>query len=235
MKKHQFFLVAFLCLGLTTLFSACSKDDDKPNCRIITITPNSGTPINITYNADGKVATLTSGTSVTTFAYSGNNSVATTTNSGVFSSKVIVTANPNGLAANVRTESNESGTNWSNLAFEYSGTELIKQTSTNSGGGVPSVTTVAWSGGNPTTITTGGTVQTVEYYTDKPTQEGDYWDIAQTMQGYRIIKAKNSIKSIFSGGSITNLAYTYDGDGKITSLNATGSTTLTYNYQHQCN
>lgn len=234
MKKHRFFLVALVCLATITLFSSCSKDDDKPNCRIITITPGGGTAINITYNAEGRVATLTSGTSVTTYTYSGNNSVATTTNSGTFSSKVIVTAAANGLAANVRTENNESGTSWSNLAFEYSGTELIKQTSTSSSGGSPSITTVAWSGGNPTTITSGSSVQTVEYYTDKPSQAGDYWDIAQTMQGYRIIKAKNPLKSIFSGGSINNLDYVYDGDGKITSLNITGASTMTYNYQHQC-
>lgn len=235
MKKHLFFLQALLCLGLTASLSSCSKDDDKPNCRIITITPGSGTSVNLTYNDDGRIATMTSGSSVTTYSYSGNNAVATTTTSGTFSSKLIVTANPNGLAANVRTETNESGTSWSNLAFDYSGTELIKQTSTSSSGGAASIITVAWSGGNPTTITSEGNVQTVEYYTDKPSQTGDYWDIAQTTQGYRIIKAKNPIKSIFDGGSITNLAYTFDGDGKITSLNATGASTLTYNYQHQCN
>lgn len=236
MKKHHIFLMAFLCLASITIFSGCSKDNDsQPDCRIITITPNTGTATNISYNAEGKVSTISSGTTLTSFAYSGNTSIATVTNSGVFSSKTIITNNANGLAANVRMESDISGTTWTNLALEYSGTELIKQTSTSSGGGTPGVTTVTWSGGNPVTITSGSSVSTVEYYTDKPSQTGDYWDIAQTIQGYRIIKARNPIKSLFSGGSITSLDYVYDGDGKITTLNATGATNITYNYQHQCN
>jgi hypothetical protein len=235
MKKHQIFLVAFLCLGMITIFSGCSKDDPQPACRIITATPNSGDASNISYNSEGKISTISSGTSVTTFAYSGTTAIGTTTNSGTFSRKIIVTNNADGLATNIRTETNQAGTIWSNLAMEYSGTELIKQTSTNSTGGAPDVTTVAWTNGNPTTITSGASIQTVEYYTNEPSQTGDYWDIAQTLQGYRIIKAKNPIKSILSGGSISSLDYVYDGDGKIISLNVTGASTLTYNYQHQCN
>ncbi|MBC7936857.1 MAG: hypothetical protein H7Y86_16030 [Rhizobacter sp.] len=235
MKKHLFFLMTLLCLGMMTLFSGCSKDDPKPTCRIITITPNAGTANNISYNTEGKISNITTGNTVTTYAYSGNNAVATTTTSGTFDSKRIITSNSNGLTINMRTENDMAGTSWSNLAFEYSGTELIKQTSTSSSGGTPDITTVTWTGGNPTTITSGANVQTVEYYTDKPSQTGDYWDIAQTLQGYRIIKAKNPIKSLFAGGSISNLDYVFDGDGKIITLNATGASNITYNYQHQCN
>ena len=235
MKTHQIFLMAFLCLSTITIFSACSKDDPKPVCKIITITPGAGPAVNISYNSEGKISSISSGTTLTNFVYSGNTAIGTSTNSGTFSSKTIVTNNANGLAANIRTESNESGTSWSNLALEYSGTELIKQTSTNSGGGVPDVTTVTWTGGNPTTITSGSSIQTVEYYADKPSQTGDYWDLAQTLQGYRIIRAKNAMKSILAGSSISNLDYIFDADGKITAINITGASASTYSFQHQCN
>ncbi|MFT3979137.1 MAG: hypothetical protein QM687_01615 [Ferruginibacter sp.] len=236
MKKHPIFAGALLCLSMTTIFSACSKDDDTPACKIITITPSAGTGTNITYNDDGSIHSISSGTSVKTFAYSGNTAIATEMNSGVFSSKVIITNNSSGLATNVRTENDMAGTSWSNLAFEYSGTQLIKQTSTNSSGGTPGVTTVAWTNGNPTEVSSGGSnIQTIDYYSDKRSQTGDYWDIAQTMQGYRIIRAKNPIKSILSGSTITNLSYGFNADGNITSLNATGGSTITYNYQLQCN
>lgn len=236
MKKHPIFLLAFLCLGSITIFPGCSKDDPKPECKIITITPDAGAAFNVSYNAEGKVSTITSGTSVSTYAYSGNTVIVTRTTSGTFSSRQIVTYNANGLASNVKTENNESGTSWDNLAFEFSGTEVVKQTQTSSGGGAPSVTTLTWSGGNPTVLTSGSSVTNVEYYTDKPAQTGDYWNLLQLTQGYTMVKAKNPIKSVLSGSSITTLNYVFDGDGKITSLSATsGSSTSTYNYQHQCN
>ena len=236
MKTHQIFLMAFLCLAGITFLSACSKDDPKPNCKIITITPTSGTAYNISYNTEGKVSTITSGTSTTTYAYSGNTAIGTKTNSGAFASRVIATYNANGLATNVRTENNESGTNWDNMAFEYSGTELVKQTFTSSAGGVPSVTTVVWTGGNPTTITSGSTISTVDYHSNIAAQTGDYWDISQLIQGYRIIHAKNAIKSLLSGSTINTFDYTIDGEGKITGVTVTGGGTSSgFTYQYQCN
>lgn len=227
-----------------TLFSiitlgACKKDKDeakKPDCRIITITPSpSGTSFNITYNSEGKVSTVSSGNDVTTFAYSGNTIIGTTNTSGTFSSKKIITLGSNGLATNVKTEYNTSGTNWSNDLYEYSGTELIKATSTSSGGGTPSVSTLTWSNGNIVSVTSGSSVSTLDYFTDKPAQEGDYLYIAQLIGGFQIYKTKNAIKSLLSGSSITSFDYNFDSEGKIISLTASGSSNVTYSYQHQCN
>lgn len=232
-------LTTLASLLMILAFPACKKDKDekkKPTCRIITITPSpSGTAFNISYNSEGKISTLSSGNDVTTFAYSGNNVIGTTTTSGTFSAKKIITLNANGLATNVKTEFNASGTNWSNDVYEYSGTELIKATSTSSGGGTPSVSTVTWSNGNLVSITSGSSVSTVDYYTDKPAQEGDYLDIAQLVGGFQIYRTKNAIKSLFSGSTITSFDYNFDTDGKITSLTATGGSNITYSYQHQCN
>jgi hypothetical protein len=231
-------LTTITSLLLILAFTACKKDKDekkKPTCRIITITPSSGNSFNISYNSDGKISTMSSGNDITTFAYSGNTTIATTTTSGTFSSKKIITLNSNGLATNVKTEYNTSGTNWSNDVYEYSGTEIIKLTNTSSSGGSPSISTVTWNNGNLVSITSGSSVSTIDYYTDKPAQTGDYLDIAQLVGGFQIYRTKNAIKSLFSGSTITSFNYNFDGDGKITSLTASGSTNITYSYQHQCN
>jgi hypothetical protein len=224
----------------TILFSACKKDKDaepKPTCRIITATPSSASsdPFNITYNSDGKPATVSSGNDVTTFAYSGSTAIATTNTSGVFSSKQIITLNSNGLASNVRTEHDLAGTNWNNSAFEYNGTELIKATYTSSGGGTPSVSIVTWNDGNLVSVSSGSSTTTLDYYTDKPAQTGDYLYLAQLVQGYQIYKTKNLLKSILSGTDITGFDYNFGSDGYISSLTASGSSAITYTYQYQCN
>ncbi|MCL6523050.1 MAG: DUF4595 domain-containing protein [Thermoflavifilum sp.] len=219
----------------------CKKKDKelkKPDCRIITVSQSSGDSFYFTYNTDGKVQTITQGTLSTTFTYSGQTAIATTTDNGTFKYKKIITFNDNGLATNIKTEYNLSGTDWTNDALEYSGTQLVKYTSTSSNGGTPFVQTVTWTNGNPTTISTvsgGSSTYTLEYYTDKLFQPGDYFHINYFIQGIQVIKAKNLIKSISSGSEITNFSYSFDSDGKISSLTViTGTGTKTYNYQYLC-
>src|SRR5215213_5463909 len=102
-----FKLSATIALVIVMSF-ACKKNKDvvkKPDCRIITATPtpsSAGDPFNISYNNDGKISTLSNGSTITTFAYSGNTAIATTNSSGTFQSKKIITLNANGLAANVK-------------------------------------------------------------------------------------------------------------------------------------
>ena len=229
-----------LVLITISFFSACKKDKDaapKPNCRIITATPSSSSsdPFNLTYNSDGKLSTISSGNNVTTFAYSGNTAIATTNTSGVFSSKTIITFNSSGLASNVKTEHDLTGTSWNNQAFEYNGTELIKSTSTSSGGGTPSVSMLTWSDGNLVSLTSGSSTTTLDYYADKPAQTGDYLYLAQLVSGYQIYKTKNLLKSILSGTDITSFDYNFGSDGYISSVTVSGTTPTTYTYQYQCN
>jgi hypothetical protein len=237
MKTTQLATAAAMLLIIT--MAGCKKDKDepkKPDCRIITITPTpSGSAFNISYNSDGKISTISTGSDITSFAYSGNTIIATTTNSGTFSSKKIITLNGNGMAVNVKTETNASGTNFSNDVYEYSGTELIKATTTSSSGGTPTISTLTWNNGNLVSISSGSSVTTLDYFTDKPAQVGDYLNIAQLVVGYQIYRTKNAIKSLFQGSTITSFDYSFDGDNKITSLAATGGSNITYSYQHQCN
>jgi hypothetical protein len=175
MKTTQLATAAALVMIIT--FAGCKKDKDeakKPDCRIITITPTpSGSSFNISYNSDGKISTISTGSDITTFAYSGNTIIANTTNAGTFSSKKIITLNGNGMAVNVKTETNAAGTNWSNDVYEYSGTELIKATTTSSSGGTPTISTLTWNNVNLVSIASGSSVTTLDYFTDKPAQVGD--------------------------------------------------------------
>lgn len=224
----------------TVALVSCKKDDaPKPSCRIITATPDASAAgyltYNFSYNSEGKLSSSTIGTSTNTFAYSGSTVVETSTTGGVFSYKNIITLNANGMASNIRTENDETGTNWSNQALEYNGTELIKSTSTNSSGGAATISAITWSGGNMITVTSGSSTSTIEYYTDKPAQTGDYLSLAQLAAGYEIYRTKNAIKSILAGSDISNFNYTFDADGKITSVAIVGTSIVTYTYQFQCN
>jgi len=235
---NKLFLMAVL---VTAVLVSCKKDSTPdPICRIITVTlvPVSGKDqiYNFTFNSDGKLSSRSDTTSITTFAYSGSTVIATTNNAGVFASKGIFTLNANGMASNVRTETNVAGTNWYNQAFEYSGTEVIKSTYTSSVGGVPTVNTINWNGGNLVSVASGSTIiTTVEYYTDIPAQTGDYLNLAQQNEGYEIYRTKNAVKSLISGSNISNFSYSRDPGGKITSMVLTSGSASTYNYQYQCN
>jgi hypothetical protein len=148
---------------------------------------------------------------------------------------MIITNNAAGLATNVKTEFNGSGSNWDNQAFEYSGNELIKGTFTNSSGTTPSINLVTWDDGNMKDVSSGGTISTIDYYFDKPSQDGDYLVLSQLVQGYQIYRSKNLIKSILTGNIINSFTYTFDADGKITSVTSTaGATPTTLNFQYQC-
>jgi hypothetical protein len=223
----------------TVAFVSCKKDDVlKTSCKIITVTQvpaGMSSMYNLTYNSEGKLSTVTDNKLSSVFVYSGNTIVVNTTSSGgFFYSKRIITLNTNGLASNSRTENDLTGDNWDNVTYEYNGTEVIKSTSTSSGGGAPYVETYIWSDGNMVSLTTGSTTTTLEYFTDKPTQDGDYFNITQLIAGYHVLKGKNALKSISNGSDITNFDYNFDADGKITSFVSTGSSTYTQTYQYQC-
>ena len=240
MKTLNLLPTVSVTLFTISFFVACKKDKDaqnKPACRVITITPSSspGDSYNVTYNTDGKPGTISSGNDVTAFAYSGNTAIATTNTSGAFSHKTVITFNSNGLASNVKTEYNLTGTNWNNSVYEYNGTELIKSTSTSSGGGSPYVTMLTWSNGNLVSAASGSSTTTLDYYTDKPAQPGDYLYLSQLVSGYQIYKTKNLVKSLLSGSDITGFSYNFGSDGYITSVTVSGSSPATYTYQYQCN
>jgi hypothetical protein len=234
MKTLLLRIIAALVIMIA--FTECKKDKKdvkKPVCRITSITTSGGV-YNISYNSDGKISSISIGNQITNYTTSGNIVTGITTTSGAFSFKKIITLNSLGLATNVKLEHNASGTDWSNGFYEYSGTEVIRITTTTSTN-PPITSTITWNNGNLTSINSGSIGQTLEYYTDKPAQTGDYFDLLQLINGFQVYKPKNALKSNSSGTTVDNFIYTFDGDGKITSLSISGTTNATYVYQYQCN
>jgi len=236
MRTQKFLSVPVLLFAAASLFSSCKKDDaPSQSCRIITISASGSDPINFTYNADGKVSSYISGKTSITYAYSGNNVVSNETYNGAFSQKKIITNGANGLTTNVKTETSANGSTWFNDSYEYNGTQLIKATTTFSDGSQPTVNIIKWENGNMSTLTNGNNITNIEYYTDKPAQQGDYLDLIQKIQNVNIYRTKNAIKSLFSGGDINTYEYTFGSEG-ITGLKMSqGNSTTNYTYQHQCN
>jgi hypothetical protein len=234
-----------VCCTVIMLISSCKKNSDKrTTCRIVTVTQSSSgtsSAINITYNNDGKISTLntsSSGTSTSkVFTYSGNTIIINTA-SGTFTSRDSVTLDAKGRALNIRQFSDLTGNNWTNLRFEYNGNDLLKYHQTSDDDATEETTVAASSNGNMVGIQSSSSNTTLEYFTDKKVQPGDYLEIATLIQyGVSIYPHKNLVKTIDGGsGNITNFNYEFDADGRITKLIGTGgssSTTLTY--QYQCN
>lgn len=218
-------------------FVGCKKDKNdakKPDCRIISITSTpSGEVTKINYNSEGKISSISNALDTTTYTYNG--SIATgITSSGTFKSKRTITTNSSGLATNVRIEQNVSGTLWSNAFYEYNGTELIRVTSTSSSNPTPIISTITWTNGNLISINSGTSGSTLEYFTDKPAQAGDYLHLFQLLNGFEVYKPRNAIKSISAGATVNTFNYNFDGDGKITSMTITGNPTGTFFYEYQC-
>jgi YD repeat-containing protein len=231
--------IAFLLLTIVP-FQACKKDSkQKPACRVITTTSTSGS-YNYIYNSEGKLASITNGTKVSTFVYSPNSIVINATNSGSFYFKRTVTLNSNGLPSNMKWEKNVSGTEWENTLYEYSGMQLIKTTTTKSTGGAPYIETYEWANGNMVANHFSGGTTTYQYYPDKTALDGDFFHHIQLANyGYFFLKPKNMVKSFTTVAYTATIEYGNDDDNKINIMTVTyGYPTpqiATFNYQYQCN
>jgi YD repeat-containing protein len=235
MKRLKILIAATLVLTFLGIFIGCKKHTDKkPVCKMIsaTLVPSSDQAYRFSYDNDGRLVRVVAGFAVTTYDYTGNMTTVTNQDSGKFTSRMIVTMNDLKLATNVRTESDDSGANWANTVFEYNGEELSKSTFTSSAGGTATVSKYNWSGGNMVSIISATDTSTLEYYTDKPRQSGDFLLLEQTLQGYETYRNKNLLKGL----SGADLIYEFGADGNISSLRVDqggGSTFL--DYQYQCN
>ena len=220
-------------LILAAAFNACKKNNDKkPVCRIAAFTI-AGQVYNITYNSSGKVIAIATGIFSQTYDYFNDTTTITSLNDGTFSSRTIVALNGAGLATNVRTELNASGTEWTNSTFEYNGDELSKQISTRSGDTSRGITTFIWFNHNMISETIDSNTTVLDYYTDKPRQAGDYLDFFQFLGGYEYLRTKNLLKS-FGNSTLT---YQFGTDGNISELtiSSPGGIPAGINYQYQCN
>lgn len=223
---------------MTSGFSACKKEDVNPSsdiksgCKIVTAVVQASQPdtIRYTYNADGKVSSIIGDTTTTIFTYSGNTTIVRRfgTKAGLLG-KTTITSNAAGLATNVKREFDPAGSVWTNVVYEYSGEELAIATTTDSNGGNAIITYYTWVNHNVVKETTGATSSSYDYYTDKPSQNGDYFSFINLVQGYEFIRVKNLLKT----GSGFGFTYSFENDGKISSFTVNGVVTLKYEYD--CN
>lgn len=215
-------IVILFCFG-------CKKSNNNiaSPCRLISVITSTNDTFHIVYNNEGKINSVTFKSIISNYTYSGNTTTIIKVIDGLYSGRTVITNNTIGLAINVKTELDASGSDWINTTYEYNGEELFRSTRTNSDGGTPSVTTYEWINSNLVSMTTGSTTDRMEYFTDKPSQEGDYFSLVDFIQGYDIFRTKNLIKSIF--GEV--ILYEFRADKKISSLTTESGITVRYDYE----
>ncbi len=222
------------------VFTGCKKDNDEmetKQCRIVKIIQPDGTPIDYTYDQNGRIASMVMGNDTTILVYGAGTALHTTTSLGVFKERRTITNNSNGMAVNIRVDRDINGTTWTNGSYEYNGTQVAKTTVTNYNDNPPPSTSQAyWNNGNLITVVSSLSTTVLDYYTDKPAQQGDYLHLSTMLAGgYKIYDSKNLLKSITTSPAVTGITYEFDGDGKITKLTATtGGVVQSYAYQWQC-
>jgi hypothetical protein len=234
-----------MILSLLVLVLACKKESDKAStCKMTTVTQvgtNGNQAFTITYNDEGKVATIdqTMGTAThKDFSYDGNTMyVISLDKDGHFTQKDSITLDAKGRPLNIRSFLNIDQSYWYNYTFEYNGDDLAKTVQTNHEGTNLGITTLIYSNGNPTSVSVGNSSSILDYYTDKKVQKGDYLEFASLLQyGLSIYPHKNLVKTLASSGSVINFTYEFNSDGlisKVTASTTTMVTVLTYGYECQ--
>ena len=155
---------------------------------------------------------------------------------GNFFLQSTVTFNADSLATNVRSSYLQNGTDWQNAEFIYNGIELSQETFTKQSGGSPVISTFQWTGGNLISQNVDGDITTYTYYSNQPNEDGDFFYEEMLLSGAQTIRNKNLLKSESHYGDDSNITYTFDTDGKITSWTRDdGTNTYTTAYQYQCN
>jgi hypothetical protein len=234
--KSYFLLIA----ALITIGSGCRKDkEEKPACRISILTSPAGKEIKITYNAEGEYAKIENGESGQTNipAYNAGSIIYTITNSntGTLRKRITILLNNSGMATSLQQEQYSAGgtlISMSSAVYEYNGTELVKRTYTVSGGSSETVDTYNWTNGNMTSSNNGIYSNSMEYYTERSAQQGDWLNIMNLINSgldqTKFIKNKNLLKN--HSGSL--LTYRFDAEGKIDALFQDGN--LLYNIEYEC-
>lgn len=158
----------------------------------------------------------------------------TTTGSGDFAGKRIITYNLNKIAS-IKNFNNAAETIWSNIDIIYDiNGGLMKEISTYSNSSMSSTTNYTVANGDITRVfNSTGTIE-YDYYTDKPVEQGDYfWFMSVTKYGVGdYLKSSHLPKSIFSpaNNSIYTFIYDRNDKGLITKITI-GTIVIEYEYE----
>jgi len=238
MKKIYFYsLIVTFLLSVSMSCSKKSSSATSSSCKIVsaTLSGTTGTgSINFSYNEDGKLASMVSnlstGTTTKSFTYNGNVVMISTTTSGssaVTTDSIVVNSDGLMLSDIIR-----SPTDVSFLIYNYSGTEVTSETTTDSNTPVVTVN-FTFTNGDFDELPQSNEVFA---YNDKASEQGDYFQFAQMISiGVPWIKCAHQAVSISSGTITESITYTYDNSGKITQMTLFGGgQTTTYAYTYQC-
>lgn len=235
-KKLAAFLVA-IC------FLSCSKEDTEvptidASCKIKkVVSPLSETIFS--FNSDGKLHQINdSERGRHTYTYFGNTIVVyVEENSGPKKITLTLNSQKQVISRNIEV----SPTVFSNAQFEYNGTQLITYQNSYSDG-FELFVEYTWNQGNLKSISMNGQlIREFEYYLDKPISEGDPYLFEQYfLYGeYPVVRSKNLIKSIIDhdlGVKIYNFEYTFDSDGRITTVTRVNEGEVVKSqYSYDCN
>jgi len=230
-------------VAVATLFliaiGGCRKKYERPPvikpCLLSTVTSvATGNVESFFYDDHNRLSLVHSGYESFLYEYGTNTKTITERDAGTFVSRTHVTMNGAGLATNVKVETIEDGSTFSNTRYEYDGEQLTRSTLTFSWDTDSVITTYTWSNGNVVSAKEGvGVARPFEYYTDKLRQDGDILQLTQTVSGYEIYRTRNLVKAFDNGTFI----YSFDTKGKIRSVNIVSgenNDSSVYNYGYQC-
>lgn len=214
--------------------SGCKKNADaKAVCHVMGIydvqdSINEG----LTYDSQGRLSVAASASQLYTYEHSDHQTIITYYSSGLLISKTTAITNQDGLAVDVRVENTQTGIAWVNYANEYEDQRIIRTTTTYADRRPAIVTTYQWTDGNMTALISGSDTTRFTYYTDKPSQVGDYLSLAQLTLGYEQYRVKN----LFKGQDDISFVYAWGSDGKISALKETsgGNDVAGLLLQYQC-
>ncbi|HEY8971491.1 MAG TPA: hypothetical protein VIM64_20450 [Puia sp.] len=220
-------------LGVGAL-SGCKKKSDKATvCHVMGIYEvQDSINESLAYDSQGRLSVAAAGSQLYTYEHSDHQTVITYYSAGLLIGKTTAITNQDGLAVNVRVENTQTGVAWINYANEYEDQRIIRTTITTSDNKPVAVTTYLWTDGNMTASVNGADTTRFTYYTDKPSQTGDYLSLAQLTSGYEQYRVKN----LFKGQNDISFEYAWGSDGKISALKEVsgGSDVAGLLLQYQC-
>lgn len=239
--KNFFLLVAAATLITIT---ACKKNkDERPACKLTTITPNRGDITNIYYDSQNRLKTIRRGSSTITLEYKADSLIALETRGSSFYQKMKCKLNTQGLPITIRHEADQSGSTWFQTDLEYNGTELTK-TTWFAPPNIRDITNYTWNNGNMVSRSTAVDSYEYEYFTDRSIQSADAYFIETVMPelGIQSVRNKNLLKKLkytrTSLGSYTYFyEYQFDKDGKVLKIiRTTGEPNekIEWDMQYQC-
>ena len=230
---------------LIILLSSCSKKESnlppvvqpKTDCRIASANYSGGAlnfTYTLTYNNDGKISKLEyDGVSayVKTFTYSGNMIYINLT--GINSATDTITLNSAGL---MLTHKETTDTSVYNTTFAYDVNGQVVSSTTQQDNLPPVTTNYTFTNGDLTNTSAGGMKDTTVYSLDKPAVIGNLDDFDQLIYYGASYYTNKHLKQSFSSWPYHyTFTYTYDEDGKITSVASNDGTAIeTFNFTYEC-